>query len=71
MKDLTPKQIERLAIKNRDAAEKARKAELAKRGVDSSKERKYVHVDRSVDPRFDDIDHRSLFREMKKPPYSS
>lgn len=69
MKDLTTKQIERLAIKNRKAAEDRLRGEQAKRGVDKTKKRDYVYVNRTVDERFADVDHRSLFREMKKPPF--
>lgn len=69
MKDLTPKQIERLANKNRKEAEDRLRGEQAKRGVDKAKKRDYVFINRAVDERFADVDHRSLFREMKKPPF--
>lgn len=71
MKDLTLAQIERLAIKNREASKKRLKEEQGKSGRSEGvdKPKKTVYVTRSVDPKFEDVDHRSLFREMKKVPY--
>lgn len=69
MRELTTKQLEKLATKNREASQKKFREEQEKRGVDKPKETGYIYVNRSVDPKFEDVDHRSLFREMKKKPY--
>jgi len=71
MKDLTPKQIERLAIKNREAAEQRLKGEQDKRGTEHRKDRKTVYVERTSDPAFEDMSHQQLFNVMKKPPFST
>ena len=69
-KNLTPKQIEILAIKNRENSRSEMvDEELAKRGIKKSKEKKRVYVDRSVDVPIMNSDHQTLFREMKKKPY--
>jgi len=69
-KDMTPAQVERLAIKNR---EKSRNEmldeELDKRGIKKSKTKNQVYVDRSIDPSIEKSDHSTIFREMKKKPY--
>ena len=69
-KNLTPKQIELLAIKNREASRNEMlDEELDKRGIKKTKKNKGVYVDRSVDPTIGGADHRTLFKEMKKKPY--
>ena len=73
MKDfsnLSPKQIDRLAQKNREASEQRLKEEQTKRGQSPKKPKKReVYVDRSEDPRFSGVSHQQLFREMSKPPF--
>ena len=69
-KNLTPKQVELLAIKNRESSRnKMLDEELDKRGIKKSKKNKGVYVDRSVDPPIEGANHHTLFREMKKKPY--
>jgi hypothetical protein len=68
-KNLTPKQIELLAIKNREASRSQTNEEKEKRGGKKTKVKRTVYVDRTTDPTFDGIDHRSLFKEMKKKPF--
>jgi len=68
-KDLSPKQVEALARKNREASQQEVNEELKKRGVDKKKQISYVYVDRSEDPKISNADHRSIFKEMKKRPY--
>jgi len=72
--NLTQKQIERLAEKNRLASQKERlvEAEKDKRGMTGKKKTKrdYVYVDRSEDPSVRSADHRTIFKEMKQRPFS-
>ncbi|KKM82891.1 hypothetical protein LCGC14_1314820 [marine sediment metagenome] len=64
------KQIQQLAEKNRRASKDEMDAEMKKRGITSSKKKKkYVHVDRSEDPRIATAGHRTIFQEMKKVPF--
>lgn len=68
--NLTPKQIKRLAEKNRLASQKQRlvEEEKDKRGMKGKKKRDYV--DRSEDPSVMTADHRTIFQEMKQKPFS-
>jgi hypothetical protein len=68
-KDLNPKQIEALARKNRQASLDNMSEEMKKRGMTRGKKTDHAYVDRSKDSLIVDADHRSIFKEMKKPPY--
>jgi len=68
-KDLSPKQIEQLARKRREPSQKELDEEMKKRGVTRENKTSHTYVDRSKDPLIADADHRSIFKEMKKPPY--
>ena len=72
--NLSTKQIERLAKKNRLASQKQRlvEEEKNKRGTKEKKvKRDYVYVDRSEDPSVKESDHRTIFNAMKQKPFSS
>ena len=72
--NLSPKQIERLAEKNRLASQKAGlvEEEKEKRGMKEKKkgDRDYMYVDRSEDPSIMKADHQTIFQEMKRKPFS-
>jgi len=69
-KQMTPEQVEHLAIKNREKSQNEMlDDELNKRGIKKSKKKKQVYVDRSIDPSIEDASHGTIFREMKKKPY--
>lgn len=71
--NLSTKQIERLAEKNRLASQKQRlvEEEKDKRGVVGKKvKRDYVYVDRLEDPSVKEADHRTIFNAMKQKPFS-
>ena len=71
--NLSTKQIERLAEKNRLASQKQRlvEEEKNKRGTEKKKvKRDYVQVDRSKDPSVKEADHRTIFNAMKQKPFS-
>ena len=67
--NMTPKQIERLAIKNREQSQSALDEELNKRGIKKTDRSRQTYVDRSVDPSIIHSDHHTIFQEMKKKPY--
>ena len=70
-KNMSVEQIRQLAEKNRQASRTEMDAEMKKRGITQSKTKtKYVHVDRSEDPKISQADHRTIFNAMKKLPYS-
>lgn len=75
-KELTAKQIERLATKNREASAKQFKQERDQRGPadetpkTKEKDDKQTYVSHTDDPKFADVDHESLFALMKRLPYT-
>ena len=71
--NLSPKQIERLAEKNRAKSQDQRlvEEEKEKRGKGKKgQEKKHVYVDRSEDPSVMSASHRTIFNEMKQKPFS-
>jgi len=70
-KNMSIKQIERLAKKNREASEKELNSEYKKRGVDKQAKISYTYVDRSEDVSFKDASHSDIFNEFKKRPHQN
>ena len=71
--NLSAKQIEQLANKNRLASQKQRlvEKEKEKRGMTGkTKVKNYVYVDRSEDPSVMGASHRTIFNAMKQRPFS-
>ena len=67
---MTPAQIEKLAEKNREKSQSEMlDEEMKKRGRTRPKRKRKIYVDRSLDPSFNEADHSTIFREMKKKPY--
>ena len=67
--NMSIKQIENLAKKNREASENELGAEYKKRGIDKQKKISYTYVDRSEDVSFKDAHHSEIFNEFKKRPH--
>jgi len=68
-KDMSIKQIEKLARKNRESSQKEVDKEYEKRGLDKSKRIGYTYVDKSKDGNIKDAHHSEIFNVMKKRPH--
>ena len=65
MKKLDPKQLERLAQKNREASQKRYEEETKRPSIGASKKRrKELEAERPPDPRYEGADR--MHKEMKK-----
>lgn len=70
-KNMSLKQLQQFAEKNRISSKTCADEEYEKRGITKGKQKKReVYVDRSEDPKIKSTDHRTLFTAMKKAPFS-